>query len=84
MPVDDDELALMLKNAHTKLNDTNTTLSKLRKFIGGCKEIIKVPTEGSPQIKEIGEDRLLGTKMAASRRQAAYNKLLQDKITLDL
>ncbi len=84
MPVNDDNLELMLKNAKTKLNDTNTKLSQLRKFIADCEEIVKTPTEANHNIMEIKKDRLLGIELSVSRRQAVYDKLLADETYLGL
>ncbi len=67
-----------------KLNETNTELSQIRRFIAGCKEIIKTSTEANPEVMEVKKDRLLGTKLSESRRLAIYNKLVADKVKLKL
>lgn len=83
MPVDDTNLNNMLILAREKLDSNDEKQSQLRIFIAGCNEIKK--TLGSSEGKmEIKKDRYLGTKISVTRRQAIYDKLVADKITLGL
>lgn len=84
MPVDDDAILEMLQSANTELDVISNKKAELRKFIQGCKEIIKVPKKDDPEIMEVRNDRLLGIPLTPVRRQAIYDKLLNDKITLGL
>lgn len=84
MPVDDTELSKMLQSAYDELDIHNSKRSALKEFIQTCSEITKVPTQDDPTKMEVGNDRLLGTKLTEGRRQAIYTKLLADKTTLGL
>jgi len=84
MPVDDVELKSMCNKAITELNITGTRRTGLKHFIKACIEITPQPTEDDPQIMKDVIDKNLATKMSTTRRQAIYDKLLEDKITLEL
>lgn len=84
MPVDEDNLELMLKTANTKLQETDALISELRKFISGCKDIKKISSDADPDVMQDIMDKKLGEKMTASRRMAEYNKLVVDSAILGL
>ncbi len=84
MPVDDNAILDMLQSANDELNVISSKKASLRKFIQGCKEITKVPKKDDPKIMEIRNDRLLGIPLTPVRRQAIYDKLLDDKVKLGL
>lgn len=83
MPVDDAEIDSMLDLANKKIESNHAERSKLKTFIVACTEIKKIPvdSEGTMGVKK---DRYLGTKLADARRQAIYDKLITDKISLGL
>lgn len=84
MTVDDTQLSKMLQSAYDKLTINGNERSNLKNFIRNCTEIIKVPKENnSSEMKDVIDDTL-GIKMATTRRQAIYDKLLTDKTNLNL
>lgn len=84
MPVDDAELSNMLQSANDELVALNEKRRKVDNFIQRCTEITKIPSQADPTKMEVRNDRLLGVKLVAARRQAGYDKLLEDKVTLGL
>jgi hypothetical protein len=84
MPVDDAELKLMCDKAIAELNINGVRKYNLKQFIQTCTEITQQPTESDPQIMKDVIDNDLGTEMTTTRRQAIYDKLLEDKVTLEL
>jgi len=84
MPVDDVELKSMCDKAITELNITGSRRTGLKHFIKNCTEITQVPTEDDPEIMKDVMDFDLGATMSDARRQGIYDKLLVDKISLEL
>lgn len=84
MPIDEQELASVLKSAYDKLTINGNEKIKLRKFILGCTEITQQYTEEDPQVLKDIMDSDLGVKMTTTRRQAIYDKLLANKTELGL
>ncbi len=83
MPIDDKELATMLKSAYEKLTIMNTDRNKLKEFIQRCTGITKQPTEDPEVMKDV-MDMNLGIKMSSTRREAIHNRLLSDKTELGI
>jgi len=84
MPVDDDIMKIMLKNAYDKLTTNGEERTKLKQFIQACTEITKIQSSIDPKVMEDVVDKNLGVKMSSARRQAIYDKLLIDKTGLGL
>ena len=83
MVVDDTELASMLQLASTELQLVQAKKRNLRKFIDDCLDITKPPTK-DPTDEGIVIDKKLEIEMTTTRRQSLYDKLLKDKVTLEL
>jgi len=84
LTVNDAELKSMYDKVSTELDIVGKRKTELNKFKRNCVDIIKQPTEDDPQIMKSVMDKNLGIKMSTTRRQAIYDKLLADKITLEL
>lgn len=84
MPIDEVKLKDMIQSASDKLQVNGEERVKLKQFSGHCSEILQVPTVADPNIMENPKDRLLGTKMNDSRRQASYDVLVLEESSLGL
>ena len=84
MTVDDTELTNILQLANDKLVTCNLERTKLKKFIRTCENIVKEPIENNSNIMRDIIDNSLGTTMTDTRRQAIYDKLVKEKVTLEL
>ncbi len=84
MPVDDIELENMYQLVLNKLEINRQEETSLKIFLHTCNEIKKIPSKEDPNVMQDILDRNLGIKMAFTRRQAIYDKLLDDKTTLGL
>ena len=84
MPVDDIELENMYQLVLNKLEINRQEETSLKIFLYTCNGIKKIPSKEDPNVMQDILDRNLGTKMAPTRRQAIYDKLVTDKVTLGL
>lgn len=84
MPVDNDNIQTMIDSANAKLNNVALERGKLNKFLVNCASIHEVPERDDPEVMKPMMDIGLGKQITPARRQAKYDKLLTDKITLGL
>lgn len=84
MAIDESELAEMLKDASNKLISISSERGGLKQFISICNAITLVPSEADPSIFEIPIDIELGTQYTTERREAIFDKLVLDRLDLDI
>lgn len=84
MAIDESELAEMLKDASNKLISISSERGELKQFISICNAITLVPSEVDPSIFEIPIDIELGIQYTTERREAIFDKLVLDRLDLDI
>jgi len=82
MVVNEITITESIKIAKIRLVQLGKEKEKVLEIIERLESIRMIPDPKDSKKKNLPEDRLLGTKMNASRRQAIYDKVVDDISTL--
>ena len=84
MPVDDDNIDVLLSKADVKLTANSLERVDLRNFMNTLRGIMLIPDPNDSTKKINPNDRGLRSKMTATRRQAVYDSSVSEATRLKL